>query len=128
MFSHCFFLAIGLCLGLLTAWLERYQVHAEGGEWALTMAQRTLIAGHAFWFYAQKLLWPTGFTFIYPRWEVSIMMNRSGFFRLPLLDWSYFSGRCGDESVAARSLSLLWRNARARARVCECFWLSDTLS
>jgi tetratricopeptide (TPR) repeat protein len=65
------FFAFGLGLGLLTAWLEKHQVRAEGDEWALTFGQRFLIAGRALWFYASKLLWPTQLTFIYPRWDVS---------------------------------------------------------
>ena len=36
-----------------------------------SMIERTLIAAHALWFYAGKLLWPTGLIVIYPHWEVS---------------------------------------------------------
>ena len=35
-------------------------------------AERMLIAGHALWFYAGKLLWPTELAVIYPRWNVSV--------------------------------------------------------
>jgi tetratricopeptide (TPR) repeat protein len=65
------FFAFGLGLGLLTAWLEKHHVRAEGDEWALTFGQRFLIAGRALWFYAGKVLWPANLTFIYPRWDVS---------------------------------------------------------
>jgi protein O-mannosyl-transferase len=65
------FFAFGLGLGLLTAWLEKHHVRAEGDEWALTFGQRSLIAGRALWFYASKILWPANLTFIYPRWDVS---------------------------------------------------------
>jgi protein O-mannosyl-transferase len=65
------FFAFGLGLGLLTAWLEKHHVRAEGDEWALTFGQRCLIAGRALWFYASKILWPANLTFIYPRWDVS---------------------------------------------------------
>jgi hypothetical protein len=65
------FFAFGLGLGLLTAWLEKHHVRAEGEEWALTFGQRFLIAGRALWFYASKLLWPANLIFIYPRWDVS---------------------------------------------------------
>lgn len=64
------FFAVGVSLGLLTAWLEKHQVGALGSDWALTFAQRVLIAGRALWFYASKLLWPSNLTFIYPRWEI----------------------------------------------------------
>ena len=30
-----------------------------------------LIASHALWFYAGKLLWPANLTFSYPRWTIS---------------------------------------------------------
>ena len=65
------FFALGLALGLLTAWVEKYHVGAQGVEWALSLADRCLIAGHALWFYAGKLLWPARLTFIYPRWEIA---------------------------------------------------------
>lgn len=65
------FFALGLGLGLLTAWLEKHQVRAEGEEWALSFGQRCLIAGRGLWFYAGKLFFPAKLTFIYPRWDVS---------------------------------------------------------
>ena len=36
-----------------------------------TAVERVLIAAHALWFYAGKLLWPGGLAVIYPHWEVS---------------------------------------------------------
>jgi len=66
------FFVIGLAMGIVTAWIERHQLHAQGGEWALTFGQRILIAGRVFWFYAGKLFWPDKLTFIYPRWAVSV--------------------------------------------------------
>jgi len=65
------FLALGLGLGLLTAWIEKHYVGAEGTEWSLTLVDRGLIAGRALWFYAGKLVWPSPLTFIYPRWEIN---------------------------------------------------------
>jgi tetratricopeptide (TPR) repeat protein len=66
------FFVIGLGLGLLTAWLEKHHVRAEGEEWSFTFVQRFLIAGRALWFYASKLFWPAKLTFIYPHWDVSV--------------------------------------------------------
>ena len=60
----------GAVMGLLTAWLERHHVRAGGDEWALSLADRGLIAGRAVWFYLAKLVWPTQLTFIYPRWRI----------------------------------------------------------
>ena len=64
------FFAVGLVLGLSTAWLEKHRVGAAGAEWDLSFFQRCLIAGRAVWFYAAKILWPARLTFIYPRWNV----------------------------------------------------------
>ena len=35
------------------------------------MVERVLIAAHALWFYAGKLLWPVDLAVIYPHWDVS---------------------------------------------------------
>jgi tetratricopeptide (TPR) repeat protein len=64
------FFATGVALGLLTAWMEKHHVGAQGAEWSLTFADRCLIAGRALWFYAGKLVWPAHLTFIYPRWVI----------------------------------------------------------
>ncbi|MXZ12727.1 MAG: tetratricopeptide repeat protein [Candidatus Dadabacteria bacterium] len=37
-----------------------------------SMAERVLIATHALWFYAGKLLWPVELAVIYPHWDVNI--------------------------------------------------------
>lgn len=62
--------AIGAGMGLLTAWMEKRVVGADGVEWSFTFLDRCLIAGRALWFYAAKLVWPTSLTFIYPRWTI----------------------------------------------------------
>ena len=62
--------AIGLAMGLMTVWLEKTHVGAEGQDWSLSAVERVLIAGRAVWFYAGKLLWPASLTFIYPRWTI----------------------------------------------------------
>ena len=54
----------------VTVWIERHYVGAQGMNWQLSPLDRLLIAGHALWFYAAKLIWPTNLTFIYPRWQV----------------------------------------------------------
>ena len=64
------FFVVGAGLGLMTAWIEKYHVGAQGAEWSLTFADRCLIAGRALWFYAGKLAWPADLIFIYPRWEI----------------------------------------------------------
>jgi len=64
------FFALGVGLGLMTAWIEKFHVGAQGAEWSLTFADRCLIAGRALWFYAGRLVWPAHLTFIYPRWKI----------------------------------------------------------
>ena len=64
------FFVLGVGLGLMTAWIEKYHVGAQGAEWSLTFGERCLIAGRALWFYAGKLVWPVHLTFIYPRWKI----------------------------------------------------------
>jgi tetratricopeptide (TPR) repeat protein len=64
------FCAIGLYMAMGTSAMERNVVGAGGEEWALTPIQRILIAGRASCFYVEKLFWPAGLTFIYPRWLI----------------------------------------------------------
>jgi tetratricopeptide (TPR) repeat protein len=65
------FFLVGLCLGLVTAWVEKHHVGAQGAEWSLTFFERCLIAGRALCFYAANLIWPSGLTFVYPRWDIN---------------------------------------------------------
>ena len=62
------FFAAGLAITL--ADLSFYNAR-EPLSLGYSMIERTLIAAHALWFYAGKLLWPTGLIVIYPHWEVS---------------------------------------------------------
>jgi tetratricopeptide (TPR) repeat protein len=62
--------AVGVGMGLLTVWVEKYAIGAAGADWSLSPLERCLIAGRAVWFYAGKLVWPEPLTFIYPRWQV----------------------------------------------------------
>ena len=55
--------------GLLTSWVERTLIGAQGAEFDLTLVQRCLLAGRVVWFYLGKLLWPANLIFIYPRWD-----------------------------------------------------------
>ncbi len=64
------FLALGAAMGAVTAYLERTHVGASGAAFELSPAARILVAGRALWFYLGKITWPSGLTFIYPRWTV----------------------------------------------------------
>src|SRR5438067_107969 len=65
------FLILGIAMGLLTVWWERYHQGTRGPLFALGPIERILIASRAVWFYLGKLFWPSNLTFIYPRWMVS---------------------------------------------------------
>src|ERR1035437_4087320 len=62
-------LGLAVPAGLLTAWVEKVFIGAQGADFALTLPQRLLLAGRALWFYAGKILWPSNLMFSYPRWK-----------------------------------------------------------
>jgi Tfp pilus assembly protein PilF len=64
------FLAMGLGMGLLTIWWERFHQGTRGKLFSLGWLERILVASHALWFYAGKLFWPVNLTFSYPRWVI----------------------------------------------------------
>lgn len=70
------FFALGLLMAAATVAVERHYV--QGDFWTRSLLERALAAGRAFWFYLHTLLWPSGLTFIYPRWSVD-----------PSLWWQY---------------------------------------
>jgi tetratricopeptide (TPR) repeat protein len=65
-------LVAGAAMGKLTSVLEQYRIGAVGEPWSLTLLERALIAGRAFWFYLGKLAWPVDLAFVYPRWEIDV--------------------------------------------------------
>jgi tetratricopeptide (TPR) repeat protein len=65
------FFLLGLGMGLVAVWWERYHQGTRGAVFALSPVERILIASRAVWFYLGKLLWPSTLTFIYPRWKIS---------------------------------------------------------
>lgn len=62
--------ALSLLAGIVTIWVERAQLGAQGADFALGAFERILLAGRIAWFYAGKLLWPAELVFIYPRWTI----------------------------------------------------------
>ena len=63
-------LTLGAVAGLFSSWVERVYGGAQGGDFDLPLLGRVLVAGRAIWFYAGKLVWPSGLNFVYPRWTV----------------------------------------------------------
>ena len=63
-------LIVGAAMGLLTAWIERSHVGAQGANWEISIIGRFLVAGRALCFYMWKLLWPVNLIFNYPHWNV----------------------------------------------------------
>ena len=64
------FVALGIGMGLVTVWWERYHQGTQGKLFEIGPVERVLIASRALWFYAGKLLWPANLTFSYPRWTI----------------------------------------------------------
>lgn len=66
------FVLLGIGMGLLTIWWERYHQGTNRGVFTfLSPMERILVASRAVWFYLSKILWPSNLTFIYPRWDIS---------------------------------------------------------
>jgi len=64
------FVALALVDGLVVLRVQREELGPISWQLKFSMAQRLVIAGHACWFYAGKLLWPVGLCPIYPRWSI----------------------------------------------------------
>jgi protein O-mannosyl-transferase len=64
------FFALGIASGMLTAWVERRFMGAQGAAFGLAFVDRCLIAGRAVWFYLYKLVWPAELILVYPRWRI----------------------------------------------------------
>jgi len=68
------YFALGAVAGLLTAWVERKLIGAEGAAFDMSSIDRGLLAGRVPWFYLSKLLWPHDLMFVYPRWQIDRAM------------------------------------------------------
>jgi protein O-mannosyl-transferase len=68
------FVVLGIGMGLLAVWWERYHQGTNRGVFTfLSPIERILVASRAVWFYLSKIFWPFNLTFIYPRWNISPM-------------------------------------------------------
>ena len=64
------FVLIGIGMGIVSIWWERFHQGTQGELFALSSSQRIVVASHAFWFYLGKLVWPVHLAFSYPRWPL----------------------------------------------------------
>ena len=64
------FFGVAVAAGLLTAWVERHFIGAQGAEFELSLIERVLLAGRAVFFYLGKLFGPADLSFVYPRWQI----------------------------------------------------------
>jgi tetratricopeptide (TPR) repeat protein len=67
------FFCLAAGMSLLTIIEQRGHIERGVQDWSLNTHERFVIAGHALWFYAGKLLWPVALTFVYPRWETGAL-------------------------------------------------------
>ena len=66
------FVVLGIGMGSLTIWWERYHQGTNRGLFTfLGPTERILVASRAVWFYLSKIFWPSNLTFIYPKWNIS---------------------------------------------------------
>jgi protein O-mannosyl-transferase len=71
---------VGLALssGLITAYVERVYLGAQGRVFALSPLECILLGSREIWFYAAKVVWPVNLIFSYPRWKID-----------PAVAWQY---------------------------------------
>src|SRR6476660_8219375 len=78
-----FFLAA--VAGLVTRWFENTGISYKATILDLSLLDRCLTAGRAFWFQLGNLLWPSNLMFVYPRWEINATMGWQYLFPLAVL-------------------------------------------
>jgi tetratricopeptide (TPR) repeat protein len=64
------FLSLGVGMGFVIMFWERFHIGTQGDRFALSFAEALQVAPRACWFYLEKLIWPAQLTFSYPRFEV----------------------------------------------------------
>lgn len=77
--------ALSAAAAVTTSWMEHSSIGAQGNSFALSFADRFVLAGRIVWFYAAKILWPADLVFIYPRWRIDASTLWQWLFPLALL-------------------------------------------
>src|SRR5437773_7114811 len=65
------FLVLSAAAGLMTSWVEYGNIAYRARALDLSLVERCLIAGRAFWFQFRNLFWPSNLMFVYPRWNIN---------------------------------------------------------
>ena len=105
------FFAVGLAVAVADV---AFSSTREPISLGYSMIERTLIAAHALWFYAGKLVWPAGLAVIYPHWEVSVADP---------LAWGYVAA-----AVALAAALWLLRHRIGRGPLAGALFFAVTLS
>jgi tetratricopeptide (TPR) repeat protein len=79
------FFFLSAAAGLMTWWVEHVNIAYRARILDLSLVERCLIAGRAFWFQLGKVLWPSNLMFIYPRWEINAAVAWQYLFPLAVL-------------------------------------------
>src|SRR5882724_6103895 len=79
------FFFLSAAAGLMTRWVEYGNIGYRARMLDLSLLDRCLIAGRAFWFQLGKVLWPSNLMFIYPRWEINAAVPWQYIFPLAVL-------------------------------------------
>lgn len=98
--------------GLFTAHFERVLIGAQGADFALSAADRLVLAGRVFWFYLGKLAWPADLIFVYPRWHIDAATW-----------WQWLFPLAGLALLGV----LLWWSRRSRALLAAALLFGDSL-
>ena len=108
------FLVMGLAMGLVSMWWERYHQFTTASTFSIGWTARLLIASRAVWFYAGKLAWPASLSFSYSRWHTSVGNP---------LDWIWLAG-----GIAAGGAILALRKRAGRGPETAALYYVATLS
>src|SRR5437667_5004478 len=79
------FFFLSAAAGLMTWWVEYVNIADRARTLDLSLVDRCLIAGRAFWFQLGKVLWPSNLMFVYSRWEINAAVAWQYLFPLAVL-------------------------------------------
>src|ERR1700758_811566 len=76
---------VSAAAGFMPAWVEHGNIAYRTRILDLSLVDRCLIAGRAFWFQLSKLLWPSNLMFVYPRWDINAGVSWQYLFPISVL-------------------------------------------